>query len=209
MQKEERMYLHGRTESAELCFYYGAMNSGKTMHLLSQAYNFEERGMSVRLLKPKRDTKGEARIVSRIGPERQVDLLIEQDTNLLAYLTQQAEHNQGLRCVLVDEVQFCDPKHIDQLLMVTTDLRLSVLCYGLRADFRTHAFPASVRLFELATHFQELPTICRCGSSAFYNARLVNGQFVSSGDQVAIDGQGIAYEPLCVACYQKEVGLPT
>ena len=44
---------------AKLYFRYGAMNSGKSTLLLQVAYNYEERGMHVLLLKPGIDTKGD------------------------------------------------------------------------------------------------------------------------------------------------------
>jgi thymidine kinase len=81
-----------------------------------------------------------------------------------------------------------------------------VLCYGLRGDFMTHSFPGSLRLMEIAHSIEELKTICRCGSKAIFNARIVDGKFVSQGDQVAIDGQQATYESLCGRCYLEKVG---
>ena len=62
---------------SKLYFRYGAMNSGKTTLLLQVAHNYEERGMNVVILKPGIDTKGDDKIVTRIGLKRQVDHLIE------------------------------------------------------------------------------------------------------------------------------------
>ena len=63
---------------AKLYFKYGTMNSGKSAILLQSAFNYEQKGMKVLVLKPKIDTKGEDYIVSRVGypagPER---LLLE------------------------------------------------------------------------------------------------------------------------------------
>ena len=36
---------------SNLIFRYGAMNCGKSTHLLQVAYNYEERGMDILLLK--------------------------------------------------------------------------------------------------------------------------------------------------------------
>jgi thymidine kinase len=81
-----------------------------------------------------------------------------------------------------------------------------VLCYGLRGDFMTRSFPGSLRLMEISHSIEELKTICRCGSKAIFNARIVDGEFVSHGDQVAIDGQQATYESLCGRCYLEKVG---
>ena len=63
----------------KLYFRYGAMNSGKSTHLMQVAYNYEERGMNVLLLKPEIDKKGENFLVSRLGVSRKVDIIIKKD----------------------------------------------------------------------------------------------------------------------------------
>lgn len=44
---------------AKFHFRYGAMNAGKSTILLQTAYNYEEKGKKVILLKPSIDTKGD------------------------------------------------------------------------------------------------------------------------------------------------------
>ena len=61
---------------AKLYFRYGAMNSGKSTGLLQVAFNYEERGQRVLLAKPNLDTKGDSKIVSRLGMTRDVDFMI-------------------------------------------------------------------------------------------------------------------------------------
>ena len=67
---------------AKLFFRYGAMNCGKSTNLLQVAHNYEEQGMKIIVAKPKIDTKGNDKVVSRIGSERKVDLLIDKDLNV-------------------------------------------------------------------------------------------------------------------------------
>ena len=43
---------------SKLYFRYGAMNSGKSTHLMQVAYNYEERGMNIVIMKPQIDSKG-------------------------------------------------------------------------------------------------------------------------------------------------------
>ena len=107
--------------------------------------------------------------------------------------------------MLVDESQFLSPAQIDQLFLVAKRDEVSVICYGLRTDFLAHEFPGSRRLFELADNFEKLPTMCRCGSQAEFNCRVVDGRHVFEGDQVAIDdGAVVTYESLCGACFMRE-----
>ena len=67
---------------SKLYFRYGAMNSGKSTHLMQVAYNYEERGMKVIILKPKVDKKGGNTLVSRLGVNRDVDLLVSEEDNV-------------------------------------------------------------------------------------------------------------------------------
>ena len=188
---------------SKLYFRYGAMNSGKTTLLLQVAHNYEERGMKVKILKPGVDTKGNDKIVTRIGLKRKVDHLIKKDEKLSTYLN---TIEDDIECVLVDESQFLTRDQVDELFMYTKLKDKPVICYGLRTDFKTIAFPGSLRLFEVADVLEELYTICRCGKRAKFNARIVNGEFTSSGEQVAIDGENeVSYESLCGKCYLEKV----
>ena len=188
---------------SKLYYRYGAMNCGKTTALLQVAHNYEERGMKVLILKPKVDTKGDNKIVTRIGLKRKVDHLIEKDENLNNYLS---KVKNDISCILVDEAQFLNRDQIDELFMFSKLRDIAVICYGLRSDFKTISFPGSLRLFELADVMEELYTICRCGKRAKFNARIVNGEFTSSGEQVAIDGENqVEYESLCGKCYLEKV----
>ena len=188
---------------SKLYYRYGAMNSGKTTLLLQVAHNYEERGMKVLILKPKIDTKGDNKIVTRIGLKRKVDHIIETDKNLTEYLNNIPD---DIACILVDESQFLTRDQVDELFMFTKLSDISVICYGLKTDFKTMSFPGSLRLFELSDVMEELYTICRCGKRAKFNARIVNGEFTSSGEQVAIDGENhVEYESLCGKCYLEKV----
>ena len=188
---------------SKLYYRYGAMNSGKTTLLLQVAHNYEERGMKVVVLKPKIDTKGNDKLVTRIGLKRKVDHLIDKDENLTKYLN---SLDKDIACVLVDESQFLSRDQVDELFMFSKLKDVAVICYGLRSDFKTMAFPGSLRLFEIADVMEELYTICRCGKRAKFNARIVNGKFTSSGSQVAIDGENeVSYESLCGKCYLEKV----
>jgi thymidine kinase len=101
----------------------------------------------------------------------------------------------------LDEAQFLTEEQVDQALEVAVLDSVPVLAYGIRTDFQTKAFPGSRRLLEIAHSLEELKTICRCGKKAMFNGRLLNGKFVFTGEQVAIDGDQVTYESLCPACY--------
>lgn len=208
---------------AKLYFRYGAMNSGKSTALLQAAYNYEERGQRVLLAKPAIDTKGASQVESRLGMTRDVDFLIGETDDARALFLAQRERKlhtdadeliprdpSDIACLLIDEAQFLTAEQIDDLFRIAVVDGIPVMAYGIRNDFRTHAFPGSARLLAIAHSLEELKTICRCGRKAVFNGRVIGGRFVFDGDQVAIDGGGddliTTYESLCGACYLEESG---
>ena len=188
---------------AKLYFRYGAMNSGKSTALMQVAHNYEEQGMRVLILKPQVDTKGGGELVSRLGVRRKADLLVPPEMDVFAAV-QQAAAAAPLACVLCDESQFFTPQQAEELFMVTVELNIPVICYGLRSDFSLKGFPGSTRPLELAHTIEEMKTICTCGRKATCNCRKVNGEFVFEGEQVAIDLQNdVQYVSMCPQCYFK------
>lgn len=189
-------------QMAKLYFRYGAMNSGKTTALIQVAHNYRERGMETILVKPVIDSKGQDRIVSRLDIEKNVDIVANRPDNLFTILTEETKKRDRLRCVLVDEAQFLTRDQVTQLFEFAVLVNIPVICYGLRTDFLLNGFEGSKQLLLLAHSIEELKTICQCGRKALANARKINGNFVFTGNQVAIDGEdSVEYEPLCGQCY--------
>ncbi len=188
---------------AKLHFRYGAMNAGKTTIMLQTAYNYEERNQKVLIIKPSIDTKGNEKVVSRIGLSRDVDALISPDDSIFDRIGNCLDITN---CILVDEAQFLSKSQVDELYYITKLYNIPVIAFGLRTDFKSNGFQGSIRLLELSDALEEMPTICRCGKKARFNARKVNGEFTSIGDSVVIDGtQNIEYESLCGSCYINKV----
>lgn len=189
---------------SKLYFRYGAMNSGKSTHLMQVAYNYEERGLRVVLIKPETDKKGGDKLVSRLGVTRKVDMVISAEDNIYEMTEENVKEYGKLDCILVDEVQFLKSHQIDELFEVAVCLDIPVICYGLRTDFKMQGFEGSTRLLLLAHSIEELKTICKCGRKAVLNGRKINGKFVFEGEQVAIDNvDNVEYESLCGHCYFK------
>lgn len=188
---------------AQLYFRYGAMGCGKTMQLLQVAFNYEERGLSVCVIKPATDTKNGTKLLTRIGPERETDFCFDRRTNLFKRIKKDFSK---VTCVLVDEAQFLTPAQADQLMQVVVELNISVICYGLRLNFRRQdgGFEGATRLLQIAHKIEELKTICECGRKATLNTRWLNGKLVTDGPDVLIDGTSkIEYRALCEHCYHK------
>lgn len=189
---------------SKLYFRYGAMNCGKSTNLLQVAHNYEERGMKVIIIKPKTDTKGGNKVVSRLGFTRNADMIIERSQNVYEEVKKWINTNGKIDCILADEVQFFKKDQIDELFEIAVRMDIPTICYGLRTDFQMNGFEGSERLLLIAHSIEELKTICKCGKKAILNGRKINGRFIFEGQQVAIDNENnIEYESLCASCYFK------
>ena len=174
---------------AKLYFYFSAMNAGKTTTLLQSAYNYRERGMRTLILKPSVDTReATATISSRIGLAAQAKVFHRGD-DLRALVDADIAAHGALHCVLVDEAQFLTKIQVWQLTDVVDALRVPVLSYGLRTDFRGEPFEGSQWLLAWADELQEIKTICHTGKKATMVVRVdEHGRAVTSGPQVEIGG---------------------
>jgi len=171
---------------AKLYFYYSAMNAGKSTTLLQSEYNYRERGMKTLCLTPRLDDRyGVGKITSRIGLQATAHAF-DKEEDLFVHI-EQAESDEHIHCVLVDEAQFLTPAQVLQLTLVVDRLKLPVLCYGLRTDFRGEPFDGSKYLLAWSDEIKEIKTVCRSGKKAIMNARIdAQGRQVYEGAQVEI-----------------------
>ena len=191
---------------SKLYFRYGAMGCGKTMQLLQVAFNYEERGLKVCVMKPKTDTKNGEKLLTRIGPEREVNFCFDKEANLFEKVKKEfAKGEKKVACVLIDEAQFLTKEQVDQLMEIVTELDIPVMAYGLRLNFRLTdgGFEGATRLLQIAQDIDEIKTICECGRKATYNARFLGNKFVADGPDVLIDDgkTEIEYRAICPKCY--------
>ena len=189
---------------AKLYFRYGAMGCGKTMQLLQVAFNYEERGHKVCVIKPKTDTKNGTKLLTRIGPERETNFCFDKKTNLYKEIS---KNYKDVACILIDEAQFLTKKQVDELMLITIELNIPVMAYGLRLNFRREdgGFEGATRLLQLAHDIEEIKTICECGKKATLNCRFLNDKLVTDGPDILIDDgkTKIEYRALCPACYER------
>ena len=190
---------------AKLYFRYGAMGCGKTRDIIKVWYNYKEKNKNAIIIKPGTDTKGNKKIVSRDSSELETNYIIKSEDNIYDIITKHIT-KYDLDCILVDEAQFLERHHIEELTDICDILDITVMCYGLRADFQDNLFPGSAALFAYADVIEEMKTICECMDGATRNVRFIDGIPVFEGDQVAIDGEGkTTYVSMCRSCRKKLV----
>ncbi len=190
---------------AKLYFYYSSMNAGKSTIMLQSSHNYRERGMNTLLFTAALDDRYEiGKVTSRIGLETDATIFRKGDN--LFEVVDATHRKTSLSCVLVDEAQFLSPEQVFQLSDVADRMRIPVICYGLRTDFRGELFPGSERLLALADEMKEIKTICHCGKKATMVMRQdENGKAVIDGDQIAIGGNN-RYVALCRLHWKEAVG---
>jgi thymidine kinase len=173
---------------AKLYFYFSAMNAGKTTTLLQSAHNYRERGMRVAILTPRLDDRAGGRVASRIGLSAEA-VGFDRDDDLEDWVQRDIAAHGALHCLLVDEAQFLSRAQVWQLSEVVDALRVPVLCYGLRTDFRGELFEGSQYLLAWADELEEIKTICHSGKKATMTVRVdERGYAVQEGPQVEIGG---------------------
>ncbi|MAJ28324.1 thymidine kinase [bacterium TMED181] len=187
---------------AKLYFRHGTVGSAKTLNLLAVAHNYERQGKKVVVIKPGFDNRyGETEVTSRAGLTREAHLVISADDRI------EVADFEGVHCVLVDEVQFFQPEHIDQLRDVANQKRVPVICYGLRSDFRTRLFPGSRRLLELADSIEEVKTTChQCNSKAIFNLKSIGGVAHLDGPSQQVAGDE-TFQPVCSVHYSEQLSI--
>ena len=174
---------------AKLYFYYSAMNAGKSTALLQASYNYQERGLKTLLFAPVIDDRHKLGCISsRIGLNAKASLFGPND-NLLEQVEVHLNQKKELKCVLIDEAQFLTKKQVLQLTFVVDRLKIPVLCYGLRSDFRAEPFEGSLYLLIWADEINEIKTVCYCGRKAIMNIRFdAENHKITEGKQIEIGG---------------------
>jgi len=194
---------------AELIYYCGTMDSGKSTLALQTAHNHQSRGRTG-LIFTNNDRAGSGVISSRLGlTSPAIEVTPEMDLHKL--VVDQLSMGERIDYIICDEAQFYESDQIDQLAKVVDGLSIDVFAFGILADFRTKLFPGSARLVELADRVNTLQVeaLCWCGARATHNARTVGGVMVVEGEQVVVGdvstGADVAYEVLCRRHHMRQV----
>jgi thymidine kinase len=186
---------------AELVFYAGTMDCGKSTLALQTDHNHRTRGRAG-IVFTSHDRAGARVLSSRLGLTVPA-LEVSERTDFRAYVVARLSAGDRVDYLICDEAQFYTAAQVDQLADVVDELGVDVFAFGITTDFRTRLFPGSARLVELADRVQvlQVEALCWCGARATHNARTVDGEMVVQGEQVVVGDTGgdavVAYEVLC------------
>jgi thymidine kinase len=190
---------------AELQFFTGTMDSGKSTLALQTNHNHAARGRVGRIF-TSHDRAGAATLSSRLGLQHDA-VEVRPDFDFWGYVVDALTHGARIDYLICDEAQFYTPRQVDQLARVVDELQVDVFAFGILTDFRTALFPGSARLVELADRMNvlQVEALCWCGKRATHNARTENGVMVVEGDVIVVGdvdqadqpAADVAYEVLC------------
>ncbi|MCC3271825.1 thymidine kinase [Arthrobacter zhangbolii] len=171
---------------AELVFFSGTMDCGKSTLALQMDYNHSARGRGG-ILFSRNDRAGESMISSRLGLQTPA-VEVRDDTDFWAEVLNCRAAGHNVDYLICDEAQFYSADQVEQLACVVDEMGIDVFAFGITSDFRTRLFPGSQRLVELADRMEVLQVraLCWCGRRATHNARTVDGVMVTEGDQVVV-----------------------
>lgn len=191
---------------AELVFFSGTMDCGKSTLALQTDHNHASRGRSG-LVFTQMDRAGRAVLSSRLGLQVSAHE-VSAELDIRQVVADRLSAGQRIDYLICDEAQFYTPEQVDQLAAIVDDFGLDVYAFGITTDFRTRLFPGSARLVELADRVEvlQVTSLCWCGKRATHQARTVDGVMVREGDQVVVgdvDGGRVAYEVLCRAHHRR------
>lgn len=198
---------------AELIYYCGTMDSGKSTLALQTAHNHQSRGRSG-LIMTNRDRAGRGKISSRLGLMAEA-IEVGEEMDLHRMVVELLSQGSRIDFVICDEAQFYSPSQIEQLARIVDGLGIDVFAFGILTDFRTRLFPGSARLIELSdrVHTLQVEALCWCGQRATHNARTVGGSMVTEGEQVVVGDTStkneVAYEVLCRRHHMRKVTART
>jgi thymidine kinase len=191
---------------AELQFFTGTMDSGKSTLALQTHHNHAARGRAGRIF-TSHDRAGAATLSSRLGLQLEA-VEVAPGLDFWVYVVDSLTRGARIDYLICDEAQFYAPVQIDQLARVVDELQVDVFAFGILTDFRTSLFPGSSRLVELAdrVHVLQVEALCWCGKRATHNARTEDGEMVTEGDVVVVGDvddadtgspADVGYEVLC------------
>ena len=190
---------------AELHFFTGTMDSGKSTLALQTNHNHAARGRVGRIFTT-RDRAGEAMVSSRLGLTHEA-IEVGDDFDFWTYVVRSLTAGGRIDYLICDEAQFYTREQVDQLAKLVDELQIDVFAFGILTDFRSELFVGSARLVELADRMNvlQVEALCWCGKRATHNARTENGAMVVEGDVIVVGDvdqpdetpADVAYEVLC------------
>ena len=179
---------------AELVFFSGTMDCGKSTLALQMDHNHRARGREGLIL-TRLDRAGTSVLSSRLGLSTQA-VEVADGLDLWEVVVTNLTGGRRVDFIIGDEAQFYAPEQIEQLARVVDELDIDVFAFGITSDW---------------VQVLQVEALYWCGRRATHHARIVDGAMVVEGEQVVVgDTDGAApglveYEVLCRRHYMRRM----
>lgn len=197
---------------AKLIFRYAAMCSGKSAEILQIYRNYQIRNIKGICLIPSIDTASDGAIKSRFSEIIVPAIKVNKETNLFDIIVKKISISKNIKFIIIDESNFLTKQQAEQLGKIVDELNITVMAYGLMTNFKGELFEGSKRLLEISDRIEQIyvRSRCKCGKTAIFNARFINGKYLKNGQEIIIDKKNgttnnIEYVPMCRKCFNEMI----
>ena len=189
------MFLeHNRDSKGFIEVICGSMFSGKTEELIRRLKRARIAKQKVEIFKPSIDVRYHKNDVISHDENAITSTPVTSASEILFYVG-------NADVVGIDEAQFFD----DGLVSVCNKMAamgVRVIVAGLDMDYLGNPFGPMPKLLATAEYVTKVHAVCmKCGNLAHHSHRIINS------DKLVVLGETDSYEPLCRACYQKEMNV--
>ena len=117
---------------AELHFFTGTMDSGKSTLALQTNHNHAARGRAGRIF-TSHDRAGQALVSSRLGLTHDA-LEVDEDFDFWRYVVDELTHGARIDYLICDEAQFYTGLQVEQLAKVVDELQIDTFAFGILSE---------------------------------------------------------------------------
>jgi thymidine kinase len=171
------------------------MFSGKTGKLVGLIDVFTRMGHTVLTVKPAIDNRYGTRKEIHSHDHKKARALVSSNESAESLFTKIIETHADK--VIIDEVQFFDPKLVKTVIANLRNHGIHVIAAGLLYDYKRQPFGVTPELIGLADEYLELFSVCqKCGGLARHTERVRGGK-----GQIVV-GASDSYIASCEKCHR-------
>lgn len=185
----------------ELVFISGLMKGGKSALLMDMIVEASDsKYPSMLILKPATDTRDGAFVRSRARKEAYPAISVSEVDKQMVDLVINGIPNYGH--VFIDEVHFFSAEFVKRIADYCYTHGVEMVVSGLTYDFKGDKFPSAEWLEGYADSVTFFTGQCDCcNEPAKKDILEVDGNLVTDGESVQVEGSDTQYLTVCNACY--------
>lgn len=188
---------------SKIFYFYSTMNGLKSSFLIDLYANCKKFGYSILIFSHYFDNRYGFNIVASKLGQKEYAYMLDEFSNIFFIFFNFYKKSLYFFCILIDEVQFLNKKHLKQIVKLAEFFNIPIFCFGLFADFLNKSFLSSRYLFFIVHSFLKTNAFCFCGDFAVFNVRFnfKKMKIEKKGRKILIGGYNL-YSQLCSRHYE-------